>query len=83
MLERVRIIVAGVLGLPAGEVRPDSSPDTLPVWDSLQHMNLVLALEREFGLQFTPEEIEELLSVELAAALVEEKRNGRGAAHVR
>jgi acyl carrier protein len=39
----------------------------------LQHLNLVLALEQEFHVQFTPEEIEQLQSVELISMLVEEK----------
>lgn len=73
MLERVRVIVADVFGVPVEQVRPDSSPDNIESWDSLQHLNLVLALEQEFGTQFTPEEIEQLLSVELVAALLEEK----------
>jgi acyl carrier protein len=51
-----------------------SSPETVPTWDSLQHLNLVLALEQEFRIQFTPEEVEQLLSVEVAAAVLEEKR---------
>ena len=51
-----------------------SSPETIPTWDSLQHLNLVLALEQEFRIQFTPEEIEQILSVEKAAAVLEEKR---------
>lgn len=82
MFDRVRTIVADIFGMPAGEIRPESSPDTVPSWDSLQHLNLVLALEQEFGIQFTPEEIEQLLSVELIAALLEEKMKGRGAANV-
>jgi acyl carrier protein len=53
---------------------PESSPDNITSWDSLQHLNLVLALEQEFQVQFSPEEIEEILSVELAAALLDEKR---------
>lgn len=31
-------------------------------WDSLTHLNLVLALEEEFGIEITPEEIEQLHS---------------------
>jgi len=73
MLDRVRRIVADIFNIPIEEVRPESSPDTIPAWDSLQHLNLVLALEQEFGVQFLPEEIEQLLSVELVGALVEEK----------
>ena len=73
MRERVRRIVSDVLQLPLEEVRADTSPDTVESWDSIQHLNLVLALEQEFGAQFDPDEIEELLSVELMVALIEEK----------
>ena len=73
-LDRVRTIFSDVFQVPLDQVRADSSPDTIPNWDSLQHLNLVLALEQEFSVQFTPEEIEQLLSVELIAALLEEKR---------
>jgi acyl carrier protein len=73
MLDRVRRIVADVFEVPLDQVRPDSSPDTISTWDSLRHLNMVLALEQEFGVDFRPEEIEQLLSVELVAALLEEK----------
>lgn len=73
-LDRVRGIFADVFQVPLESVRPDSSPDTIPNWDSLQHLNLVLALEQEFNVQFSPEEIEQLLSAELVVALLEEKR---------
>jgi acyl carrier protein len=73
-LDRVQTVFSDVFQIAREQVRPDSSPDTIPNWDSLQHLNLVLALEQEFQVQFTPEEIEQLLSVELVAALLEEKR---------
>lgn len=71
--ERVRQIVADIFNLPQSRIEPASSPDTIEGWDSLQHLNLTLALEQEFGVQFTPEEINQLLSVELIASLLEEK----------
>jgi acyl carrier protein len=73
ILDRVCNLVALVLQIPIEEVIPESSPDTIETWDSLQHLNIVLALEQEFGLQFTPEEMEELLSVQLITDLVSEK----------
>ncbi len=73
-LDRVQTVFSDVFQIAREQVRPDSSPDTIPNWDSLQHLNLVLALEQEFQVQFTPEEIEQLLSVELVASLLEEKR---------
>jgi acyl carrier protein len=73
MLDRTRAMVADIFGVPVEQVLPQSSPDTIETWDSINHLNLVLALEQEFGIQFTPEEIEQLLSVELIVALVAEK----------
>jgi acyl carrier protein len=73
-LDRIRGIFSDVFQVPLETVTAQSSPDTIPNWDSLQHLNLVLALEQEFHIQFTPEEIEQLLSVELVAALLDEKR---------
>ncbi len=73
LFERVQRIIADLFSLPPAEVTPASSPDTIETWDSLQHLNLVLALEQEFGLQFSPEEIEQMLSVELIVDLLEEK----------
>jgi acyl carrier protein len=73
MPERLRRLMADVFEMPESEIRPNSSPDNVPSWDSLHHLNLVLALEQEFGVEFTPEEIEQLLSAELVAALLEQK----------
>jgi acyl carrier protein len=78
LLENVRRIVSDVFEIPEESVKPDSSPDNVETWDSIHHLNMVLALEQEFGVQFTPEEIEQLLSVELIVALVEEKRQASG-----
>ena len=73
MLEKTRAIVADIFEVPLETVTPQSSPDTIATWDSMHHLNLVLALEQEFSVQFSPEEIEQLLSVELIVALVAEK----------
>jgi acyl carrier protein len=52
-----------VLGVDPAELTDQVSPDSLEQWDSLNHMNIVLALEEEFGLRFSDEEIMEMLSV--------------------
>jgi acyl carrier protein len=80
MLERVRSIVADVFNLPLESILPASSPDNIEAWDSLHHLDLVLALEQDFGVQFTPEEIEQLLTVELVAAMLAEKVPAYGVA---
>ncbi|HUI06196.1 MAG TPA: acyl carrier protein [Verrucomicrobiae bacterium] len=61
--DRIYRTVASVLGVPAAELSDDSSPETLPAWDSLNHLNLVMALEGEFGISLTPEDAMEMRTV--------------------
>ena len=72
-VDKIRQLASDVFEIPVSEIQPESSPDTVATWDSLHHLNLVLALEQEFAIQFTPEEIEQLLSIELIDALIAEK----------
>jgi acyl carrier protein len=71
--ERVRGIVADVLRVPADQISRQSSPETLASWDSVQHLNLILALEQEFTLQFEPEEMDEMSSIDHILAVLERK----------
>jgi acyl carrier protein len=73
LLKRVTAIAADVLSVPESSLTEKSSPDTIETWDSLHHLSLVVALEQEFQVQFSPEEVEQLLSIELIMALIDEK----------
>jgi acyl carrier protein len=59
---RVRDITAVVLGLDPRTINDASSSQTMPAWSSLAHMNLVLALEDEFGIEFEERIIPEVMS---------------------
>ncbi|MEO5350337.1 MAG: acyl carrier protein [Magnetococcus sp. YQC-3] len=72
MENKVKQIVADVLGLSVESVHNDSSPDSIHAWDSIRHMNLVLALEQEFGVEFTEQQIVEMVNVELIILAVKE-----------
>ncbi|MGE0821935.1 MAG: acyl carrier protein [Candidatus Binatia bacterium] len=72
-LARVQRIVADVLSLSVETIGPHDSPETLKRWDSLRHLSIVLAVEQEFAVQFTPEEIEQLVSVGVIAGVLGEK----------
>lgn len=74
----VRRLAADTLKLTVDEVPPTATRDTLPVWDSVAHVNMVLAVEQHFDVQFLPEEMLEMLSIELVAMLVDEKLAARG-----
>ena len=69
--EQVRNIASDILGIPADKINADSSPETIENWDSMQHLNLVLAIEEKFGVQLEPEDIEQMKNIGAVAALVE------------
>lgn len=65
---RLKKVVAAVLGITVPDVTNEASPATLKNWDSLKQMQIMLALEEEFGIQFDDEQIHELSSYKLIAA---------------
>jgi acyl carrier protein len=62
--EKVLKIVSNVMEIPVGQLDVQSSSDTVENWDSLRQMNLTLALEEEFKVFFTDEEIINMQNVE-------------------
>ncbi|MGZ3609951.1 MAG: acyl carrier protein [Ktedonobacteraceae bacterium] len=73
VLERVKEIVADIFNVPKDRVTLQTSPNTIDTWDSIKHLDLVLALEQEFALQITPDEMVEMKSVEVIEKLITEK----------
>ena len=76
ILEQVRQLASDIFGVPAERIGADSSPDNIETWDSMQHLNLVLALEERFSIQLSPEEMEQMRSVGLISAMLEAKLHG-------
>ena len=63
MKDRVLRIMSDVFAVPADSVSEDSSIETIEAWDSLQHMNLIFAIEEEFGITLDDSVVAELTSV--------------------
>ena len=63
MKERVREVVGEVFQLERGSIGESTSPDSVRRWDSLGHLQLIAALEREFGVRFQVREIQAMDSV--------------------
>lgn len=64
MRERVLQVMADAFELEPSQIPDDASPDTVEEWDSLGHMNLMLALEAEFSVEIPTETMLELLSLD-------------------
>ena len=70
-VEAARAFVARVLEIPAQAVPPDGGVETIPAWDSLGHVRILLAIEAETGRVLDSELIAGLRTVEdVARALM-------------
>ena len=57
------------------EIRESTARSDIEKWDSLQHLNLIMSLESEFEIQFTPEEIRSIKKVSDIKRIIEKKMN--------
>ena len=72
--EQVRQIIADTLFMSLEKIGNDASQDSVRNWDSLQQLNLVLALEQTFNVHFKPEEFATMTSVEKILEQLDLKR---------
>lgn len=72
MNERVRHILGVVLDMPEQQIDEGLSAEDASNWDSIRHLNLVMALEEAFGVSFSSDELGRLTSYRaIADALAE------------
>ncbi len=62
--QRTRRIVAEVFGLPVESITRDTSHESIEDWDSLNVLNVLMAVEGEFGVSISPEEAASFVSVQ-------------------
>lgn len=55
--ERLNVIFRDVFDDEDLEVTAETNSDSIEDWDSLEHINLVVAIEKEFGLKFSMDEV--------------------------
>ena len=53
---RLKQVLANVFDEESESINDKSSMDTIENWDSLKHLNLILALEEEFEVSFDEDE---------------------------
>jgi acyl carrier protein len=74
VVDRLYRVVAATFGVPTESMTDEFSPVHINNWDSLGHINLILALEAEFNITLSPDEAAEMLSVGLIRKVLRDKR---------
>jgi acyl carrier protein len=65
IVNRIKEVMASVLGTEISAINEDSSSDNLENWDSIRHLNLILSLEEEFDITIPDEEVGDLTTFKL------------------
>ena len=70
--ERIQKVMSAVFEVPVEEISESSSSDSIESWDSLKHLNLILALEEEFEISIPDEKVGNMFNFKLIELIVNE-----------
>lgn len=71
--ERLQNVFRDVFDDEDIEIFDEMTADDIEDWDSLSHINLILDIEKEFGIKFTTEEITKTKNVGEFISIIESK----------
>lgn len=71
--QRLQQLMRELFDDDALEARDDLTAEEVPEWDSLAHVRLIVAVEKEFGVRFASTEVGEIDSVGALVRRIEEK----------
>lgn len=60
---KVKEIISEILGVSTEKIGDDTAIGDIVEWDSLRHLQIISAIEKEYGFRFTPEVMMELEDV--------------------
>jgi acyl carrier protein len=73
ILSKVGHSIASILDQPNLVVTMRTTAEDIEGWDSFNHVNIVVAIESEFGIKFNAAEVEQLRAVGEFVNLIEKK----------
>lgn len=71
--DKIKKVISIVFEIDIDKINDNSSPENIENWDSLRHMMLIGALEEEFDIQFSDDEMTELLNFKLIKFIISDK----------
>lgn len=72
-MDALIVLFAECLKVPADSLDENSSPDTVPQWDSLAAMDLVTAIEERFQIKLSTREIMSMRTLGIARGVLKRK----------
>jgi acyl carrier protein len=72
---QIREIMSLIFNIDVGEIPNDAAYGIFEPWDSLNHMNLITALEEEFSIRFADEDVTDMLNISLVEEILKSNIN--------
>ena len=63
MEAKIKKIMSGILEVPVDSITDATTMETVDTWDSLRHMEIIVALEEAFGIELAAEDLMEMTSL--------------------
>ena len=71
MEDKIRNIIAEVLDRSPEDINEESGPGNVEMWDSMNHLKILMELERELGFKFDQSELGSLINFRVICATIE------------
>jgi acyl carrier protein len=71
-MEKIKQVMSAIFEIPIETITDDASTDNIVNWDSLRHLNLILALEEEFSVSIPDEEVGNMLNYKLIELVIKD-----------
>jgi len=62
MEDKIKQIFHDLFGIPLDKINDNSSPSNIEKWDSLGHLNLVMAIEQRFQIKLKDQDVVGMLN---------------------
>ena len=79
MKPELKQIIADLFELDEEQIKENLTPQTIELWDSMNHLRLITAVEEEFKIKFTMDEIQSIFDTHLGKLheLIEQHLNSK------
>jgi acyl carrier protein len=73
LIQRLNEVFRDVFGDDSISVTPSTTSDDIEDWDSIEHINLIAAVESEFGMRFKMREVSGMKNVGEMIDIIQER----------
>lgn len=70
---KLKQLIADILGIDIDRVSGESTSNNIEEWDSFSHIQLVMAIESEFQVSLSPEDMMDMLSYKSIKIILEDR----------